>query len=81
VIVTHADLEVHPLAMYRDLAGDEGVPALLWSDLYRLVDVATVSSIAATASAVPATASVVRATELATAFSGMEYHSSGKCRL
>jgi hypothetical protein len=38
VIVTHADIEVHPLALYRDFAGDEGVPAFLWSDLYGLVD-------------------------------------------
>jgi hypothetical protein len=38
VIVAHADLEVHPLTLYRDLAGEEGVPALLWGDLYGLVD-------------------------------------------
>jgi hypothetical protein len=37
VIVAHANLEVHPLTLYRDLAGEEGVPALLWGDLYRLV--------------------------------------------
>jgi hypothetical protein len=38
VILAHADLEVHPLTLYRDLAGEEGVPALLWGDLYWLVD-------------------------------------------
>jgi hypothetical protein len=38
VILAHADLEVHPLTLYRDLAGEEGVPALLWGDLYGLVD-------------------------------------------
>jgi hypothetical protein len=38
VIVTRTDLEVHLLALYRDLAGNEGVHAILWSDLYGLVD-------------------------------------------
>jgi hypothetical protein len=38
VIVARTDLEVHLLPLYRDLAGDEGVPALLRGDLYRLVD-------------------------------------------
>jgi hypothetical protein len=38
VIVAHADLEVHLLTLYRDLAGEEGVSALLWGDLYGLVD-------------------------------------------
>jgi hypothetical protein len=38
VKVFHPDLEVHPLPLYRDLAGNEGVPAFLRGDLHGLVD-------------------------------------------
>jgi hypothetical protein len=38
VVVAHTDFEVHLLPLYRDLAGDEGVPALLRGDLHGLVD-------------------------------------------
>jgi hypothetical protein len=38
MILAHADLEVHPLTLYSDLAGKEGVPAFLWGDLHALVD-------------------------------------------
>jgi hypothetical protein len=38
VISAYTDLEVHLLTLYRDLAGKEGVSALLWSDLHGLVD-------------------------------------------
>jgi hypothetical protein len=37
-ILAPADLEVHLLTLYRDLAGGKGVPAFLRGDLHGLVD-------------------------------------------
>jgi hypothetical protein len=38
VVVAHPNLEVHLLPLYRDLTGDEGIPALLRGDLHGLVE-------------------------------------------